>query len=349
MYWINHGSIARANLNGTDVDSAFIPNVGAYQLAVDGSHIFWLGSSGELGRANVNGSDVERRFLALRSRTLRASPSYLALAGGYVYWAYRQSPTVINAPPIGRVAASGGAADFTFIRPHVPDCVNSTLPPPEGEQCTINGLTANGQYVFWSWSRLLTSVGPLGSGIGRANVNGSGTVDGLMPASGRLGGLGATALAANTGHLFWTSGYGIGRANLDGSDGDPTFISDPEVSGLGVSVSSGPQAESTVPMDGAQTAPSKAPQVVVFSVAMRGSPPPHGAVQLRDDTLGRTVPERSSWFAGRALILTPAPAGLAAGHRFTVTIAPGLRAADGTPTGGAVIWSFRVRGGPGRT
>jgi cysteine-rich repeat protein/probable HAF family extracellular repeat protein len=63
IYWTNYntGSIDRANLDGTGVQS-FIAGANAFGVAADGTYIYWTGPSG-IGRANLDGSDVNQSFI----------------------------------------------------------------------------------------------------------------------------------------------------------------------------------------------------------------------------------------------------------------------------------------------
>ena len=74
IYWSNvtgcaesgscPGTIARAKLNGTDVDEHFITATTPYGLTVAGGYIYWANSgSNSIGRATVAGADVNQDFI----------------------------------------------------------------------------------------------------------------------------------------------------------------------------------------------------------------------------------------------------------------------------------------------
>jgi hypothetical protein len=76
VYWANYGSgtIARANLDGANVEKRFI--TGADEpigIAVDSGHVYWTNAgldpgSGTIGRANLDGSRVNQHFTRRATR-----------------------------------------------------------------------------------------------------------------------------------------------------------------------------------------------------------------------------------------------------------------------------------------
>lgn len=106
IYWIDNDdlSISRANIDGSGVQDQFIdpgpPNWANQGLAVDDSHIYWVGFS-LIGRASLNGSQVDPNFFNPETLTLaydNASDSDppvtfqpvlsqgLAVDDGWIYW-----------------------------------------------------------------------------------------------------------------------------------------------------------------------------------------------------------------------------------------------------------------------
>ena len=89
-------------------------------------------------------------------------------------------------------------------------------------------LTARADaFVYWTWN--ITPPTTQASGIGRANLDGTGVnqsfIAGVAPV------VYTTGLAVDGAHVYWASGFGpgpvgsgIGRANLDGTGANPRFI-----------------------------------------------------------------------------------------------------------------------------
>jgi hypothetical protein len=74
-------------------------------------------------------------------------------------------------------------------------------------------------YVYWANMSL---ADPDASTIGRAASDGSGVEQGFMAGVDY-----PLSLAVDGSHLYWAGAGGIGRANLDGSDADPDFVTVP--------------------------------------------------------------------------------------------------------------------------
>ena len=89
------GGIARANLDGSDVDQNFISGIDADQLAVDANHIYWTGNLCEpgcqgiapgIGRANLDGTDLEAGGSSPAYPAATAALAPLALDASHIYW-----------------------------------------------------------------------------------------------------------------------------------------------------------------------------------------------------------------------------------------------------------------------
>src|SRR5690349_16156263 len=70
VYWTSgppNSSIARAKLNGTTVNTRFIPGLDhPHGVAVDSRYVYWTqgdATTGSIGRANLNGSDPNPSFI----------------------------------------------------------------------------------------------------------------------------------------------------------------------------------------------------------------------------------------------------------------------------------------------
>ncbi len=112
IYWSTSGSraIARANLDGTGINEAFISGLhgGPLGLAVDGQHIYWAIREGivekfGIGRANLNGGEVDESFVTNQYTWL------LALDAGHIYW------TEPELRIIGRANLDGTGVNGKFI------------------------------------------------------------------------------------------------------------------------------------------------------------------------------------------------------------------------------------------
>jgi hypothetical protein len=196
-----------------------------------GAYVYWtnpdpLGSGGAIGRADLDGTGVRSHFIPIS--TASAYPRDLALDAEHVYWAAGcfSDP---SAPPctsggIGRANLDGTGVDQSLIGGFNP-----------------KGVAVDAEHVYWTWSEceagcstaeLQTAAG----GIGRANLDGTGVdpsfIGGIQPT-----GVGAVAVDAQ--HIYWTGSFcegvcsggstdrvvfAIGRANLDGTGVDRTFI-----------------------------------------------------------------------------------------------------------------------------
>jgi virginiamycin B lyase len=120
VYWANYGSgtIARANLDGANVEKRFI--TGADEpigIAVDSGHVYWTNAgldpgSGTIGRANLDGSHVNQHFIKAGNPT-----GGLAVDTGYVYWTHRywnHDYTSVG-DAIGRANLDGSHVERHFI------------------------------------------------------------------------------------------------------------------------------------------------------------------------------------------------------------------------------------------
>jgi virginiamycin B lyase len=195
IYWAsaNGGTattIARANLDGTDVDADFITGLqNPCGIAVNTTYIYWSNSAGTtIGRANLDGSDVNNDFIDTGGQVCG-----IALTSSHIYWS--NYVTV----EIGRANLNGSDVDLNFI--------------PGGP----GGVAIEGDYIYW------TSNG--GTGIGRAELNGTGVNQNFITG---LNGFNVF-LAVDSEYIFWanwddSSGTTIGRAKLNGSDVNQSFI-----------------------------------------------------------------------------------------------------------------------------
>ncbi len=110
IYWTS-GSvrIGRANLDGSNVQPNFIPNVdGALNVAVDGQHVYWSNLNAQtIGRANLDGTGSTNSFVSGAG-----SAWGVAAGGGHIYWT---TATLEIQPTVGEANLDGTGANPTFI------------------------------------------------------------------------------------------------------------------------------------------------------------------------------------------------------------------------------------------
>jgi hypothetical protein len=210
IYWTgaNGGqatTIARAALNGTDVDSTFI--TGAQNpcgVAVNSKYIYWAGDVGSsIGRANLDGSGVNQDFI-----TTGTGVCGVAVTKHYIYWANYETGE------IGRAKLDGTGANDNFI-----------------SGCG-SGIAIEGKYIYFTVSS--------NTAIGRASIDGSGVnLNFITGLNGEI-----AFLAVNKKNIYWAdwgdrgSGTTIGRADLDGTGVNQTFIQGTD-GGFGIAVTGG--------------------------------------------------------------------------------------------------------------
>lgn len=213
IYWANfYGptSIGRANLDGTGANQSFIPGRGdeaPIAVAAFGDHIYWTNNGadgkGSIGRANLDGTNVNQNFI-----TGATGPAGLAIDGEHVYWTNHYLIPRAENPngSIGRANLDGTNVNQAFI--------TATVLP--------RGIAVDSKYIYWAnqWNH---------GSIGRANLKGTGINQDFITG---LGTHFATGLAVTPRFLYWTVDNGegasgsIGRAFVNGTHGEPNFITD---------------------------------------------------------------------------------------------------------------------------
>jgi Domain of unknown function (DUF5050) len=252
VYWSNAGTntIGRANLDGTAANESFIGGAHSpFGIAVNGQYVYWSNSNGTIGRANLDGSGANQSFI-----TGAHSAGGIAVNGQYIYWANGSSNT------IGRANLNGTGVNQSFI-------TGASVP---------TNVAVNSQYIYWSNDDYPSNIS-----IARANLSGTGVNENFIEGAGaeqialnsqyiywadfqageirraNLSGTGSTGLVATAGapagvavdgsYVYWDnsfagSGGTIGRAALNGSDPNQSFISGPDVPGnIAVDSGTGPE------------------------------------------------------------------------------------------------------------
>jgi hypothetical protein len=188
LYWSNAtGSIARAQNNGTGVDSSFVGGLqgGIWGVTVDSRHLWWANlATRRIGRAARDGSGADANFIDTGGQA-----QDVATDGEHVWWT--------SAGAIGRARLDGSGVTHGFIA---------------GGGATM--LTLDDEYVYWTRSSA--------NAIGRARLDGSGVNPSFV-----VGADAPLGIAVDGEHLYWVNGgpsNSIGRARLDGSGVDQSFV-----------------------------------------------------------------------------------------------------------------------------
>jgi virginiamycin B lyase len=185
--------IARANLNGSEVDVTFIDqDIGvATGMAADDQHVYWTNltePNGTIGRVNIDGTNVNKNFI-----TGANQPDAVTVDAHYVYWSNRGAGNAI-----GRANLNGSGVQESFI----------TL------RDNGYGIATNSEYIYWS--------NQLRNAIGRAKLDGTGINEYFIT------GVDAApeGLAVDGEYIYWANynSGSIGRAKLDGHDVNEGFI-----------------------------------------------------------------------------------------------------------------------------
>ena len=272
IYWAEARSnaIGRANLDGTVVNSSFIPATYPRGVAVDDAHIYWA-SGDTIGRANVDSTGIDQSFIVGAGW-----PAGIALNVSHLYWANTLDAPGPSFGTIGRADLEGAAVDQSFItgdptNPHTDLLTDPRGPavddahlywanmgfgtigranldgtgidqtfirlrsstPIVGEGTIPTGVAVDGNHIYWA------NLGESGSNgtIGRANLDGTGVDRNFIADIGT-----PIAVAVDDAHVYWANfettahAASIGRANLDGTEVNPSFI---PVSAQAVAVDSG--------------------------------------------------------------------------------------------------------------
>jgi len=192
VYWTNtNGTIGRAELDGSGVDQAFITGpTSPFGVAIDSKHVYWTDDTeNAIGRANIDGTGIDEGFITA------TVPRGLAVDSKHIYWTN-------NTGTIGRANLDGTGVNQSFI-------TGATQP---------YGLAIDDKHIYWA------NYGT--DSIGRANIDGTGATPMLFSTAPGT----PQGVAVGAGHVYWADYQqtvsGIGRAGLDGSNPDPTFISD---------------------------------------------------------------------------------------------------------------------------
>jgi hypothetical protein len=211
VYWTSgppNSSIARAKLNGTAVNTRFIPGLDhPHGVAVDSRYVYWTqgdATTGSIGRANLNGSDPNPSFIPHSAGV--DDPSGIAVTPTAIYWQN-------GSGSIGRANLDGTGTNPNFLAAANSEC----------------GLIADSNYIYF-----LNSGGVQ---IGRATLDGSVIAPDFASTPQAFCGL-----AVDINYLYWATGASnsVGRVPVGGGSAEPGFVEDGSAGGgtSGVAVNS---------------------------------------------------------------------------------------------------------------
>jgi virginiamycin B lyase len=162
------------------------------------AYIYWanyaFGNMGTIGRANLDGTSANSSFI-----TGAGTPFGVAVDGSHVYWA-----NPLTDEEIGRSNLDGTSVDQSFM---------SGLSEPWG-------VAVDGSHIYWGVS------GPFQGFVGRSNLDGSSADDNFISADTGTGASAVAGVAVDGSHVYWANlkDGTIGRADLNGSSVEPSFI-----------------------------------------------------------------------------------------------------------------------------
>jgi hypothetical protein len=199
VYWVSSSLVTRSNFDGSQ-EAAITPWPaplgsreevrGCEGVAVDESHLYWADPfRGAIVRANLDGGDVEWSFVSGLE-----NPCGVAVDGSHVYWADNVAGT------IGRASLGGTEVEREFV---------SGLREP----C---GVAVAGGSLYWSARTMHGYADSIYLGRRLLAIDSDSV---LLEDPGFCG------LAVDSEHIYM-GGYfhSIGRAKLDGSDFESSFI-----------------------------------------------------------------------------------------------------------------------------
>jgi virginiamycin B lyase len=206
VYWTNNtefeqpgNGIGRASADGTGVNQTFMDlgTENAQGIAVDSGHLYWVNAFGFVNRSDLSANVINDPFLLSEWGT-----AGVAVDSAHLYYALHYQSW------IGRADINGSNPNEAFVT----DTSNAT------------GVAVDGQHIYWSNGAAPpedSSVVPLATTIGRANLDGTSPNNALISGASQPAGV-----AVNGSYIYWgNNGTGtIGRANLDGTGVNQSFI-----------------------------------------------------------------------------------------------------------------------------
>jgi hypothetical protein len=215
VYWPNLGgtTIGRVAIDGTQLNNDFIKTSNnpmsdaPAAVAVDSHYIYWVHgglTNGAIGRAKLDGTDVNPSFIPHSAGV--SDPFGITVTATHIYWANEGPGT------IGRVDISGANPNSAFIS------------DPGNSPC---GLATDNKFLYYT-------AYPGGDGaVARVPISGGAPEDNFVSVP---GGKDDCGVAVDTSHIYFNGSTSnvIERANIDGTNVDPNFISGVVASGIAV-------------------------------------------------------------------------------------------------------------------
>ena len=211
LYWTDLGNIARANLDGTGIERSFLPlsDDTANWVVTDNRHLYFANEATiyGIGRANLDGTGLNQKLIQPPTNNLIRG---LAVDSEHVYW--------IGQTGVGRANLDGTGVDPSFIT----------------GISGGSGLAVDGQHIYWS----VATNGIHRPGEPRRDRRRRELHLGALARRAWCRITGVRGLAVDFEHIYWVNYYscnyrvtpnrcgggGIGRANLDGTGVNETFL-----------------------------------------------------------------------------------------------------------------------------
>ena len=246
VYWTSdspNSSIARAKLNGTALNTRFIPGLNSpHGVATDARFIYWTqgdATNGSIGRANLDGSGANAEFIPHTAGV--GAPSGITVTPSAIYWQH-------DGNAIGRANIDGSAPNSSFLPTTNSNCgivadsnflyflnnggiqigraaLDGTVVTPGFASIpeAFCGLAVDINYLYWA------SDG--GNTVGRVPVGGGPAERDFIPAGTTSGG--PSGVAVNSQFVFWGNYDNdiVGRAAVNGAGRNPTLIGSAGVTG----------------------------------------------------------------------------------------------------------------------
>ena len=167
VFWAVSNVIGRANLDGSgaggfialDSDKSSVAGV-----AVDNDHVYWADSErNTIGRANLDGTGVQPAFIRVASGTFPGVQG-IATDGRYLYWSESLVQGIFG--NIARANVDGTGVDHSFIT----------------GVYQAYGVAVDFEHLYWVNDQFgCTPPACQGGTIGRANLDGSGVLQDIIP------------------------------------------------------------------------------------------------------------------------------------------------------------------------
>jgi virginiamycin B lyase len=181
-------TIARANLDGTNLDRKFIQADDPWGIAVDSQHVYWTNREPRtIARADLDGMNVDPSLFST-GFVGSDNPYGVAVDSKHIYF------TIPARGWLGRADLDGTHVEGNFISPS-----------------PRYGVAVDAHHIYWTTN----------GSIGRANLDGTHVDDNFITGLDYVNGV-----AVDSHHVYWTTFVNgkIGRAKLDGSNVDRGFI-----------------------------------------------------------------------------------------------------------------------------